>query len=87
MPISRRKPETNVQLVKRLMEFSKYGALSQMFIIDAITKHAEAVAKSKVSDYSRDSLVVPESWIGVATEIRDEFDERTAAYRSNPIRR
>jgi stalled ribosome rescue protein Dom34 len=51
MPISRRKPETNVQLVKRLMEFSKYGALSQLFIIDALLKQSEAVSRSTLTDY------------------------------------
>ena len=83
MPISRRKPETNVQLVKRLMEFSKYGALSQMFIIDALIKQAQAVAKSAPKDYPPNSMVNPEAWIGVAREIYNEL----TADRVNPIRR
>ena len=37
---------TNVEFVTELMEFSQCGALSQIFIIDAIMKHADAVAKA-----------------------------------------
>jgi hypothetical protein len=68
---------TNEELVAHMMRFSNFGALSQMFIVDAITKAAEAVANSKPEDYppERMMMVTPEAWIGVAQEIKATMDE------------
>jgi hypothetical protein len=70
-----KQPKTNVQIVRDLMEFSKFGALSQMFIIDAITKQAALVAKSRPSDYPAGGFVEPTAWIGVAKEIEARMAE------------
>jgi hypothetical protein len=61
--------KTNVQLVKEIMENSKYGALAQMFVMDALLKWSDIVSKSKPDDY-KDSFVHGESWIAVAKEIK-----------------
>jgi hypothetical protein len=70
---------TNVQLVKNMMEYSQFGVLAQAFIIDALTKHANAVSKC-TPDQIQGGMVHPESWIGVAKEIKakmDAFYQRT----------
>lgn len=67
------KRKTNVQIIKFIMENSRYGALSQMFVIDCLSKFADAVSKSKPSEYENCG-VHPQSWIGVAKEIKDILD-------------
>ncbi len=63
----------NIKIVTEIMTYSKYGALSQMFVIDAISKLAEAVSKSDPRDYES-SCVQGESWVGVAKEIKKKLD-------------
>lgn len=41
---------TNVECVTDLMEFSSYGPLAQMFVVDALLKHATSVAKFSDED-------------------------------------
>lgn len=57
------------------MEYSNHGALAQLFVMDAIGKFADQVAKSKVSDYPKNMFICPESWIAVAKEIRGKLDK------------
>jgi hypothetical protein len=71
-----KRPRTNVEFVKEMMEFSEYGAMAQLFIIDALYKQAKIVSKSKVEDYPENGFIHPESWIGVATEIMNKIDNR-----------
>ncbi|RMX08214.1 hypothetical protein D8I35_03630 [Corticibacter populi] len=59
---------TNVEFVTELMEFSPYGALAQMFIIDAIAKHAKAVAQATPEKFES-AMLSGEAWIGVAKDI------------------
>lgn len=73
--MKKEKRKTNVQIVTDLMEVSRYGALSQMFVIDALTKWSAKVAASKPSDYPADGLVDGRAWIGVAKEIQDRLNE------------
>lgn len=71
-----REPKTNIQLVTYFMKYSRYGALSQIFVMDALDKLSKAVAKSKPEDYGKNSLVHPEAWIGVANEYRRLVKDR-----------
>lgn len=40
----KRKQETNEQFISRIINYSPTGALAQMFIIEAISRYAKAVA-------------------------------------------
>ena len=75
--MSKRKPMTNTEFVEHMMTFSNYGALAQLFVLDAIGKFADRVAASKPEDYPADGFVNPESWIGVAKEIKHKIANRT----------
>ncbi len=66
MATSKRK--TNEQIVRHMMTFSRYGALSEMFIMEAITKYAEAVSKADPAQFES-MLLSGEAWVGVAKEI------------------
>ena len=71
----KKKQKTNVQIVKEIMEFSDFGPLAQMFIIDAITKQAEAVSKTTAKDYPENMMIHPEAWINVAKEIKEKLEK------------
>ncbi len=64
---------TNVEFVTELMEFSKSGALAQVFIIDAIQKHADAVAKVDASTVEH-PLISGQAWVNCAKEIKARMD-------------
>ncbi|WP_439357888.1 hypothetical protein [Bradyrhizobium sp. DASA03007] len=69
------KPKTNVQFVTDLMEFSRYGALAQVFVIDALDKWSKKI--SEVDPAQVDSAMINgEAWVGVAKEIQQKIEER-----------
>jgi hypothetical protein len=39
-------PETNVEFVTRMMEFSNYGALAQLFVLEAVRNWSNLVAEA-----------------------------------------
>ena len=63
---------SNVEFVAEMMNFSRYGALAQIFIIDAIRKHADRVAMMKPNQINH-PLISEQSWIGVAKEIQSQM--------------
>lgn len=69
---------TNVELVVEMMEFSKFGAMSQIFIMEAIRKESERVAATKPEQYSKEqwAFISVEAWIGVAAEISKKIKTR-----------
>jgi hypothetical protein len=67
------KPETNTQFITRLMEFSPYGVLSQMFIISAIDHYSRVVGAAPPLD---NFVVNGEAWKETAKWIQDEFNKR-----------
>ena len=64
---------TNVEFVTDMMEYSDCGALAQIFILDAIGKMADSVAKAPPIP---DGLVNGQAWKRVAIEIRDKMNSR-----------
>lgn len=73
-------PQTNVEFVTEAMEFSKYGAVAQMFIMDALMKVAKHVAETPIEEVRRqfgeDSFINPDAWHGAAVELNDKFKEK-----------
>ncbi len=70
------KPRTNTELVAGMMEYSSFGALSQIFIIDAIRRQAKAVAAATPAELGGDALISPQAWQRVAKDI----DARMTAF-------
>lgn len=62
---------TNVEFVTKLMEFSKFGPLAQLFVIDALDKWSQKIIDSQeqVLVQMKDGFVSGEAWVGVAKEI------------------
>lgn len=62
--------KTNIEFIVDAMEFSAYGALSQAFIMEAVSKYANVVAASKPEDFPKSGFIQPEVWISVGKEIQ-----------------
>lgn len=71
--------QTNVEAIAEMMEFSRYGALAQMFIMDALGKQARAVADASPDLFKGDKwengFVSGEAWQAVAREIAGKLDK------------
>ncbi|RQP34193.1 hypothetical protein [Burkholderia ubonensis] len=69
---------TNLECLTDIMEFSRYGALAQAFVMDALSKHAECVAKLPLHELQRQlgdhPLVSARAWHGVAQEIHTKLE-------------
>lgn len=73
-----RKPETNEQFLRRIMTFSRSGALMQGFIMDTLARHAKMVAETPIEvvrEKLKDSAVHPDAWHATAKELHDEIEK------------
>lgn len=72
---------TNTEFLRRLMEYSRVGAMSQLFIMDALQKQAEGVAATPLEDlraaFGENPFISPEAWHMAAVEIAEAFKQRT----------
>lgn len=78
--------KTNIEFVNDLMNFSPYGALSQIFVVQAIEHYAKEVNQEltdevldeidKNKDDNRISLVCNRSWRGVADNIIERLKKQ-----------
>lgn len=70
---------TNVEAITEIMEFSRYGALAQMFVMDALSKQARAVADAPPESFTGEAwekgLISGPAWQAVAREIADKLDK------------
>ena len=72
------KRKTNIEFVAEVMDFSEYGPLAQLFVIDALTAWSEKIMNSHPSEYPMNGIVNPEAWIGVAAEINQKIRDQYA---------
>lgn len=79
------KPKTNIDFMCDLMDFSRFGALAQMFVIDALSKWSAKVAETPIEElraaFKNTPLINAEAWQGVAREIKDKLDGYFAQQR------
>ena len=83
--------KTNTELVTDLMDFSRFGAISQLFVIEALTRYSsevlenqdqvrEAFAPKESPDHKFLSLSInPDAWIGVAGEVKQALEDNYGA--------
>ena len=75
------KISTNEELIIDLINFSPYGALSQVFIIDAIRKLCNHVIENEqkllIEDQqnNKTSFISIPAWIGTAKDIKARMDD------------
>lgn len=65
---------TNVEFVTNVMEFSNFGPMAQLFVMEAISKYAEQVANAPEEAFEsmKGGLINPDAWQGVAREIHNK---------------
>lgn len=62
----------NEEFIAFLMMYSPYGALCQIFIIEAIRKYSEIVAQQEDVKDDPDAIVNPVIWQGIAKDINEK---------------
>jgi hypothetical protein len=81
---------TNTETITELMEFAKCGPISQLFIMDALAKHADKVAKltdeEAVEQIGNNGLIHPLAWRDAAKEVKATLDEHFAGKRMVPVK-
>jgi hypothetical protein len=75
---------TNDKLVKNMMNYSKFGMLSPVFVMQAIDYYAskviedeEAILKKEKEDQANGKMgfINMTAWVGVAKEIKQKLDD------------
>jgi hypothetical protein len=59
------------------MNHSQYGALAQLFVLDALDKWSQKVAASTPAELDT-ALISGHAWHGVAKEIQQKINARTS---------
>jgi hypothetical protein len=70
-----KKRRTNTQFVEKIMDFSPYGALSHMFIMEAIDRYSKACAEQRLEE---GGFINPDAWQALAVWIQKELKEHRA---------
>lgn len=73
-----REDMTNVEFVTKLMEFSQFGPLAQLFVLDALDKWSQKIIDNEATVLAtmKDGFIAGEAWVGVAKEINKKIKER-----------
>jgi hypothetical protein len=69
------KSKDNISFVRDLMNHSKYGALAQLFVLDALDKWSEMVSKAEPASVDN-AMINGHAWVGVAKEIKEKLNAR-----------
>lgn len=73
---------TNLECLTELMTVSRYGALAQAFVMDALGKHAAHIARMPLEELAQKfgdrPMVSAQAWHGVANEIHDKLEAHFA---------
>jgi hypothetical protein len=67
-----KRPMTNIEKVTHIMSYSRYGALAQMFVMDALHKWTDLISKAS-PEQVENGFIYGEAWIGVAREIQSKL--------------
>jgi hypothetical protein len=73
---------TNLECLTNVMTFSRYGALAQAFVMDALGKHAAHIAGMSLEElpekFGDQPMINAQAWHGVATEIHEKLEAHFA---------
>lgn len=74
-----KRPMTNEEFMKDLMNYSPYGAMCQVFILEAVRYYSEMVKNSKPDpdkEKMSKSFINPKLWRALATNINERCEAR-----------
>ena len=69
---------TNEEFISSLMSFSQYGAMTQVFVIEAVRYYAEQVSNTPVPEDDPRAIISPVLWHRIAVDIKKAMDENYA---------
>jgi hypothetical protein len=72
------KRKTNIEFVSHIMDFSRHGALMQVFVMQALEQYANRVAEAKPEDVDS-GLANGEAWVGCAKELKAALERHYAS--------
>ncbi len=70
-----RELETNEDLVLDLLNRSPFGAMGQMFVVEAIRKYANALSSTPLPPTPPGSMFSNETWNQVALHVKSRCDK------------
>jgi hypothetical protein len=73
---------SNVEFVHDMMSFSKYGSLSQVFVVEALRYYCEQVLKTAEPEDDPKSMFSPLAWYKIAEEIQEKLVENYETNRN-----
>lgn len=79
--MAKNKRLTNEQFVKRLMNFSRSGAMMQVFIIEAMSQYAKQVVDNADNADWTNSMITKDVWVGVARELLSSLEQQYGSDR------
>ena len=65
---------TNTELITKIMDYSKQGALMQPFILQAIAEFSKIVI-SRADELPDEGLVDAQAWVRCAKEAKEAIDD------------
>lgn len=69
------KRETNTEFIERLMNFSPFGALMQIFIIEGLGTYAQHMAQDK-NRLAENGMIHPDAWQDCARYLVEEINAK-----------
>ena len=66
---------TNLEFINWLMQYSNQGALSQIFIIQAIDKYCELIINNDLV-FPKNHIIHEDAWMRCAIEIKSRIDRK-----------
>ena len=65
---------SNIEFVAELMQFSRYGALAQLFVMEALIKYSAVVSTATDPSPYTSALFDGRLWIECARDIKRQID-------------
>ena len=65
---------SNIEFVTELMQFSRYGALAQLFVMEALIKYSAVVSTATDPSPYTSALIDGRLWIECARDIKRQID-------------
>ncbi|WP_321884105.1 hypothetical protein [Burkholderia cepacia] len=69
---------TNLECLTDIMTFSRYGALAQAFVMNALSQHAARVASTPLEQLQIHPMISARAWHGVAQEVHAKLEAHFA---------
>lgn len=74
--------QTNVEFITELMEFSRFGAMVQPFVIEALRHRVEEIANYPHPEHFSNELFDGAYWQAIAKDVSRQLSEKYGPYRS-----